>query len=121
VGESDLFTEALGKADPAERSAFLDRACAADPALRRRVEALLRAHGRGRFTSGCAVVQAPRGGGQPFAERTPLAPAVKNALSAHLFSLHFQPILGKTNLSKRRGARVLSPSPAGRNGCGGRG
>src|SRR5580658_10010475 len=39
----DIFTEALQKS-PGERAAFLDRACAGDNALRRRVEALLEAH-----------------------------------------------------------------------------
>jgi eukaryotic-like serine/threonine-protein kinase len=46
VGESDLFIEALGLEDSADRSAYLDRACAGDSALRRRLEALLRAHGK---------------------------------------------------------------------------
>ena len=40
-----LFAAALEK-PPAERAAYLERACAGDAALRRRVEALLRAHGR---------------------------------------------------------------------------
>ena len=35
---------ALEKAAPAERAAYLESACAGDPELRRRVEALLRAH-----------------------------------------------------------------------------
>src|SRR5262245_20121847 len=39
-----LFLEATEKATLAERAAFLDGACAADAALRRRVEALLLAH-----------------------------------------------------------------------------
>src|SRR5437868_14240656 len=44
--ERDLFTAARELADPAARSAYLDEACCADPALRARVEALLRAHDR---------------------------------------------------------------------------
>jgi WD40 repeat protein len=44
MNERAVFTEALDKATPEERAAFLDRACAGDPALRARVEALLRAH-----------------------------------------------------------------------------
>ena len=48
-GESDreiaIFTEAL-KIAPRERDAFLKRSCAGDEELRRKVEALLRAHGR---------------------------------------------------------------------------
>ncbi len=45
MSERDLFLAALAKGD-AERPAFLDVACAGDPALRRRVEALVGAHGR---------------------------------------------------------------------------
>ncbi len=39
-----LFLEALDIADPAERSAYLDQACAGDPPLRQRVDKLLQAH-----------------------------------------------------------------------------
>src|SRR4029450_7865090 len=39
-----LFLDALEKAAPDERAAFLDEACAGDAELRQRVEALLRAH-----------------------------------------------------------------------------
>jgi hypothetical protein len=41
-----VFTAALDCGSAAERQAYLDRACAGDPALRHRVEALLRAHER---------------------------------------------------------------------------
>jgi hypothetical protein len=40
-----IFTEAL-RLPADERAAFLDRACAGDEDLRRKVAALLRAHGR---------------------------------------------------------------------------
>jgi serine/threonine protein kinase/tetratricopeptide (TPR) repeat protein len=40
--EQTIFIEALECEDPAARAAFLDEACAADPALRERVERLLR-------------------------------------------------------------------------------
>jgi serine/threonine protein kinase len=46
VQEQSIFIEALEKEDPAERAAFLDRACAADPALRQRLERLLQRHER---------------------------------------------------------------------------
>ena len=46
MNERDLFTAALGKTDPAARSAYLDEACGEDRALRARVEVLLRAHER---------------------------------------------------------------------------
>jgi serine/threonine protein kinase/WD40 repeat protein len=44
--ERTIFLEALDIADPAQRQAYLDRACAGDAALRRQVEALLAAHER---------------------------------------------------------------------------
>jgi WD40 repeat protein len=44
MSERAIFFEALDLDDPAERSAFLDRACAGDTALRQRIEALLRCH-----------------------------------------------------------------------------
>jgi hypothetical protein len=46
MSERDVFTAAREIADPAARSAYLDAACAGSPALRERVEALLRAHDR---------------------------------------------------------------------------
>ena len=42
--EQTIFIEALEKEDPAERAAFLDRACAGDAALRQRLERLLQRH-----------------------------------------------------------------------------
>jgi hypothetical protein len=49
-GLMTIVGEALEHADPAARSAYVDRACGADVALRRRVEELLAAHaGAGRF------------------------------------------------------------------------
>src|ERR1700694_2326310 len=39
-----IFLAAVDKPTPAERAAFLDEACAGDPAKRQRVEALLRSH-----------------------------------------------------------------------------
>ena len=42
MNDEEIFLEALAR-DPADRAAFLDRACAGDPALRASVEALLRA------------------------------------------------------------------------------
>jgi hypothetical protein len=40
--ERALFFNALARTDPAQRAAYLDTACAGDPALRARIEALLR-------------------------------------------------------------------------------
>ena len=42
--EESIFHAALERADPAERSAYLNEACAGDTDLRRRVEGLLKAH-----------------------------------------------------------------------------
>src|SRR5262245_49013437 len=42
--EQSLFIAALEKEDPVERAAFLDQACAGDPALRQRIERLLQRH-----------------------------------------------------------------------------
>jgi tRNA A-37 threonylcarbamoyl transferase component Bud32 len=42
--ERDIFLNALERDDPAARAAYLDAACAGQPALRRRVEELLRRH-----------------------------------------------------------------------------
>jgi hypothetical protein len=43
MNEEEIFHEALARADPAERAAYLEHTCAGDPALRAAVEALLRA------------------------------------------------------------------------------
>jgi WD40 repeat protein/serine/threonine protein kinase len=44
MSEEEVFHQALARGGPGERAAYLDRACAGDPALRASVEALLRAH-----------------------------------------------------------------------------
>ena len=44
MNERAIFMEALDRDTPTERAAYLDEACAGDPALRERVEALLRSH-----------------------------------------------------------------------------
>ncbi|HLJ97721.1 MAG TPA: serine/threonine-protein kinase, partial [Gemmataceae bacterium] len=60
--EQSLFIEALEKQDPAERAAFLDQVCAADPALRQRLERLLqRYQNPGRFMERPASVLIGRG------------------------------------------------------------
>src|SRR5262245_57641305 len=43
MSERDLFIAALQIPDPAERSAWLDRECGGDAALRQRLDVLLRA------------------------------------------------------------------------------
>jgi WD40 repeat protein/tRNA A-37 threonylcarbamoyl transferase component Bud32 len=44
MSERTIFLNALEREDPAARDAYLDAACAGQPALRRRVEELLRSH-----------------------------------------------------------------------------
>jgi eukaryotic-like serine/threonine-protein kinase len=46
MNEFDLFTEALNRTDPTDRAAYLNRACAGNPELRRRLEELLAGHAR---------------------------------------------------------------------------
>src|SRR5436305_1146975 len=42
--EEDIFSAALDRTDPHERTAYLDRACGGDLTLRARLEALLQSH-----------------------------------------------------------------------------
>ena len=42
--EREIFTAALAEADPAERAAYLDEACAGDIQMRERIESLLAEH-----------------------------------------------------------------------------
>jgi hypothetical protein len=68
MNEEAIFHAALEKA-PAERAAFLEQACGADAALRRRVDILLHAHAHpGSFL------------GQPAASPLPASQAVSQAL-----------------------------------------
>jgi hypothetical protein len=46
--EKELFLEAFAIESPADRAAFLDQACAGDPVLRQRVDALFEAQGKNR-------------------------------------------------------------------------
>ena len=66
MSERELFLAALDVPDPADRAALLDRACAGDPDLRRRVEALLRSHeDAASFLNTPAVRAAPPPDGEP--------------------------------------------------------
>ena len=44
MNEEEVFQRALALTLPEERAAYLERACADDPALRESIEALLRAN-----------------------------------------------------------------------------
>src|SRR5947208_1701112 len=60
--ERDIFIAALQKEDVAERQAYLDEACADQPALRQQVENLLRLHeGAGSFLEKPAATSAATG------------------------------------------------------------
>jgi tetratricopeptide (TPR) repeat protein/tRNA A-37 threonylcarbamoyl transferase component Bud32 len=60
MSEHDLFIGALQRSDLAERSAYLDQACAGDEALRQRVETLLEEHAADRAVlEGTAPPEAP--------------------------------------------------------------
>ncbi len=48
MNELDIFTEAIGRTDPAERAAYLEHVCAGKPELRQRLEVLLKNQGTGR-------------------------------------------------------------------------
>ncbi|MBO0700024.1 MAG: protein kinase, partial [Zavarzinella sp.] len=76
--EQTIFLAALDIRDPAERTAYLDRACGADAALRQQVEALLAAHDRsGLFLDEPALEQLAAGpaGERPTVTADPNAPA----------------------------------------------
>ena len=68
--EEDLFDEARRIVDPTARAAFLDGACDGDPALRRRIDDLLKAESAAEefFAEGRSVVSAP-GSGLPLPVR----------------------------------------------------
>ena len=53
----ELFLEALALPTPAEREAYLDRACQADHRLRAKVDALLRSHRQDQFLEGPAILR----------------------------------------------------------------
>ncbi|HVJ83032.1 MAG TPA: serine/threonine-protein kinase, partial [Planctomycetia bacterium] len=64
-----VFLEALAKTDPAELSAYLDRACAGDATLRSRVEEMLAAHRQAASDPGATSTISPveaTGRQQPF-------------------------------------------------------
>ena len=72
--ERTIFLAALDIADPAERTAYVERACSGNPALRRRVEALLAAHARaGPFLDVPALEQMARAAGPAPANEGPAA------------------------------------------------
>jgi serine/threonine protein kinase len=59
LSDREIFDAALAFADPAQRSAYLDQACAGDAARRRQIEGLLEMHAQlGNFLESPAVAEA---------------------------------------------------------------
>jgi serine/threonine-protein kinase len=71
--DEPIFDAALEIADPVDRAAYLDRACAGDPALRAEVESLLAA-----YTAG-AVLEAPAALPVPARDTTAYLPPAESA------------------------------------------
>jgi WD40 repeat protein/tRNA A-37 threonylcarbamoyl transferase component Bud32 len=61
MSERSIFLNALDREDPADRAAYLDKACAGQPELRRRMERLLRAQVEDSFLEEPAPEQLARG------------------------------------------------------------
>ena len=59
MNEHSIFLAVLKIDDPAERSAYLDIACAGDPAMRSHVEQLLKAHQESGRVMDCPTPQRP--------------------------------------------------------------
>jgi eukaryotic-like serine/threonine-protein kinase len=79
--EEPIFAAALEKLTPAEREAYLEAACAGDAELRRRVDALLKAHEQsGDLLDQPTDALGPTGAGMlesAFAEPTPAKPVAE--------------------------------------------
>src|SRR5262245_35210098 len=70
--EEQVFLAALELDKPAERAAYLEKACGGDVELRRQVEELLAAHFRpGVFLDNSTATQANLGGGPVTGEKKP--------------------------------------------------
>src|SRR5262245_9956457 len=74
MNEETLFIEAMEIQDPAERSAFLERACAGNATLRARLERLLNQHAQaGSFLEQPVIAVGTTGGFNPPASGTTVA------------------------------------------------
>jgi hypothetical protein len=67
MSEREIFLDALDREGARERAAYLDAACAGRPALRRRVEALLRSHREAGDFLGVPVLEQMAGADQSLA------------------------------------------------------
>jgi tetratricopeptide (TPR) repeat protein/serine/threonine protein kinase len=69
MGQREIFDAALALADPAARAAYLEQACAGDPALREQVNGLLAMHGQvGSFLEAPAAALVASATARPAAE-----------------------------------------------------
>jgi hypothetical protein len=82
-----VFSAALESGSAAERQAYLDRACADDPALRHRVEALLRAHDRAGGFLGRVPDPAETAGAEPSRGTGPAEDSVWGGVIAGRYKL----------------------------------
>ena len=106
--EETIFTVALDKQTPAERSAFLDEACGDDAALRRRVEALIDAHERAAdFLEKPAVEQIASGVAEAQ-DRTEATDAIKPAEQGIAVTPAHAP-LGETQAERPADREDVSP------------
>ena len=82
MSEETIFAAALDKATPAERAAYLDKACSGDANLRKRVEDLLRAHEQ---VGGLLDPSArDRGSVTASADGAPLHPPIAEGSGSHI-------------------------------------
>ena len=82
-----VFSAALERGSAAEQNAYLDRACADDPALRQRVEALLRAHDRAGGFLGRVPDPAETAGSEPSGGPGPAADLAAGVVIAGRYKL----------------------------------
>jgi hypothetical protein len=73
VTDESVFAAALAISGPAERAAYLDKACAGSPDLRREVEALLAAHAADNLLDRPLVDLGPTGPYEPALDGPPAA------------------------------------------------
>ncbi len=90
--EETIFNAAREKQDPVDRAAYLDEACAQDPAMRQRVEALLRSHEDSDF-----LINPALGTGGPARDRaTPTEPSPAGGIELDFLSPSEKPgVLGR--------------------------
>src|SRR4051794_13341155 len=85
MNEESLFAAARKMPNATERQAFLDQACAGDPALRQRVEQLLAAHEQARTRLDLGSYTASQPGGIP-----PASPAEPPLMAEQPFAGFFR-------------------------------